>query len=350
MEHETRPSTPLKTQLSRSLLDGVIMSVAAVLIWFLLSRSARTLGMWIAAALLLLAAFNLLCFSLVKRAGKGLRALAKGTLVIVNVAALLWATLYPLASSQLFYPHFDEASYAALQTREGAEELSITAEGQSLSGWMLHNADGRAPLVLYFAGNGENASRRILSLMDKNQQTPFAGYNLVCIDYPGYGKSGGSPSEGSLKRMGLAVYDALAERSDVSPDQIVVLGYSLGTGVANYVASNREAAGLVLMAPYADGYDLFNGMVDIFYGPLRLLVSFRMESVRFAENIHVKPLLLASKDDELIPYESSLRLSEAYPGGCRLETLEGLGHNDFWGSPEVLAQISDYLSEVKANG
>ena len=120
----------------------------------------------------------------------------------------------------------------------------------------------------------------------------------------------------------------------------------MGTGVANYVASNRTAAGLVLFAPYADGYDLYNTMVPVFYGPLRALVAFKMESVRFAKSISIQPLVFSSVDDKVVPFASSGRLAKAYPEGCCFEKMQGFGHNGYWGSKDVLKRVSQYIAEV----
>jgi pimeloyl-ACP methyl ester carboxylesterase len=203
--------------------------------------------------------------------------------------------------------------------------------GGVLSGWLYHNAEDGAPLVLYFGGNGENAATRVRTLIDNDQLSYFEGYNIAVFDYPGYGKSSGTPSEQTLKDAGLTAYDAVIQRSDVDKNRIVVFGYSIGTGVADYVASEWNVAGLMLMAPYADGYDLYNGMVNIFHGPLHLLDAFKMESVKFAGDVVVKPLVLASESDEMVGYASSVRLSKAFPAGCTFQTIPNVGHNDFWG-------------------
>ena len=146
--------------------------------------------------------------------------------------------------------------------------------------------------------------------------------------------------------MALAVYDTLAGRPDVDKDRIVVMGYSLGTGPANYVAGSRDVAGLILQAPYQNGYDLFNSQVPVFYGPLRLLVTYEMPSNEFAKNVRVVPLILATQDDRVVPYESSQALSEIYPKGCRFISLSGFGHNGFGGSDRVAEEINEYLWEV----
>lgn len=333
---------PLKS----ALLSGIGMSAAAMMIWFLLSSNVHSVGAAILIVAAALLALDMPIFIMLKRASRPWKVSVTAVLVLLNAAVFLSATVYAFAPSQLFYPHFDQGSYAELKTRSGAEELTVNTKKGTMSGWMLHNADDSAPLVLYFCGNGENAATRMLRIMDNGALITFKGCNIAIFDYPGYGKSDGSPSEGTLKEFGLAVFDALAQRSDVAQERIIVFGYSMGTGVADYVASKRDPAGLILMAPYSDGYDLYNGSMNIFHGPLRSLVAFRMESIRFAESVAVSPLILASESDEMVSYSSSVRLSQAFPAGSTLKTLENIGHNDFWGSETVLNSIADYLADM----
>ena len=79
------------------------------------------------------------------------------------------------------------------------------------------------------------------------------------MDYPGYGLNDGLPSATGMYEEALAAFDYAVARPDVS--QVIVGGYSIGTGPAVYLAANREAAGLFLMAPFANGYDLYNNVL-----------------------------------------------------------------------------------------
>lgn len=248
-----------------------------------------------------------------------------------------------IAPTKLFHPNRDDASHEALLARTDVEHLLIETDRGELSGYLLRGSNEAAPLVLYFGGNMENAATTI-NRLNSQQRATFEGCHFAQVDYPGYGLSEGRPSDASFKRMALAAYDALSAREDVT--DVVVLGYSIGTGPANYVAANREVTGLILMAPYADGVDLFNSVVNVFHGPLVLLVSYNMSSVTFARDIAITPLIFATEQDELVPYASAVRLSSAYPGGCQFVTVPGIRHGGFWHSGVVLGGIKDYLAEV----
>lgn len=335
-------------QINNMLLSGVAMSVIVVIVWFLLSKTVNSVGTVILIVAATLIVLDTLIFLMLKSVRRKWKIFSTAVLILLNIAFLFSITVYVLAPTQLFYPHYDEESYAELKTRAGTEELTVITESGNISGWMLHNEEDSAPLVLYFCGNGENASTRMLRILDNGSLKTFKGCNIAIFDYPGYGKTDGSPSEKTLKEFGLAVFDALAQRDDVDPDSIIIIGYSIGTGVANYVASIRDSAGLILMAPYSDGYDLYNGFMNIFHGPIRILVAFRMESIRFAQRVSISPLILASESDEMVNYSSSVRLSQVFPSGCTLKTIENTGHNEFWGSETVLKYIEEYLAEVNS--
>lgn len=259
---------------------------------------------------------------------------------------ILTTVIRVIAQPQLFHPSKNEAAHASLMLRSNTEFIVIPTVHGELSGFMRKAGNESAPLVLYFGGNGDNAADRIRYLSD-NRAATFRGWHLAMIDYPGYGLSEGTPGDATFRRMALAAYDALAAREDVT--DIVVLGYSIGTGPANYVAAHRDVAGLILMAPYAEGADLFNTVADVFHGPLKLLISYKMPSNAFARDITVKPLIFATRQDELVPYASSVRLGQAYPGGCDFVTVPGINRGGFWHSSIVLNGIADYLAGVTAD-
>lgn len=269
-------------------------------------------------------------------------------IILIILLSLLALSTRIIAPQMLFHPHGDAVAREKLLADPQVEPLNIPTSEGALSGYFLRGTDGPAPLILYFAGNGENAATTVYDLTQSSaRRAPFAGCHFAQVDYPGYGLSEGRPSDEALKRTALAAYDMLAAREDVT--QVIVLGYSIGTGPANYCASSREVSGLMLMAPYADGVDLFNNVVNLFHGPLALLVSYDMSSITFAEKVAVKPLIFATEADALVPYASSLRLSRAYPAGCDFVIVPEIGHDGFWRTPSVLAAMGTYVQEALAH-
>lgn len=344
---ETGDAGSKKKQVGIALVCALILAACFGIVRTVPDEAVRMLGtvLWAMVAGSVIAVL-VATFALRRRKHGRVRiGITVGSALVAAVAGFSVA-VYVLAPTMMFYPHFDEESFAVLREEPAAEEVSLDTEMGQVSGWFFHNASDDAPLVLYFYGNGQDAASLLQGFKEYGRLEAFEGYNIAAFDYPGYGKTEGEPSEASLKAFGLAVYDALAAREDVDPARITPFGYSIGTGVATYVAAEREVDALVLMAPYADGYDLYNNMADVFYGPLRALVAFRMESVALAPDIVAPALVLSSRDDEMVPFSSSDRLAVALANG-RLAEFEGFGHNDYWASEDVRVVISDFLAEQR---
>lgn len=267
-------------------------------------------------------------------------------MVLGSVGFVIMLVACMLTDKVLYYPHFNEEAYMQLQDAKNLEELEIDTPVGTCAGWMYHSIYEANTTVILFPGNMFTSEEMMGYSTGFDSANDGQGINMITLDYPGYGRSEGIPSEHTMKVMALSAYDAIISRSDMQNQKIVLMGYSLGTGIANYVASNREVDGLILMAPYQNGYDLFNGFVDIFHGPLKLFNPYRMRADQFAQTIEVKPLMIVSKDDELISYESSLELSEKYPFGCVVKIYNGLGHGGFWQEQRVWQDIFLFISEI----
>jgi len=142
----------------------------------------------------------------------------------------------------------------------------------------------------------------------------------------------------------LAAYDYAAAFPDVS--RIIVGGYSIGTGPAVYLAANREVDGLFLLSPYANGYDLYNSALPIFYGPLRLLVRYKFPSDAYAKAIDIPVLVVASRDDEVIPFRSTEQLHGALNEESIFVTLSDVPHNSVFSHQTTLDSIRAYLDGI----
>lgn len=337
-------------QTGRSAFTGLLASVAVTALWFMTmnKKSVMTLGAAILGAAVIIFILKLAYDFALEKLGVAKKLLANELFILFAVLAFLGTTICAFAPMMLFEYVYNEAAEKSLRdyAENGiVEELCLETDDGALYGWILHTGqEESAPTVLYFADSGEDAAGRVLALLEDEQKlSVFDGCNFACVDYPEYGKSEGSISEASIKNMALYAYDALLSRSDV--DRLVLMGCGLGTGVANYVASERQPSGLVLMAPYAEGYDLYNSYINIFHGPLKALAGFKMKSYKYAEAVTVKPLLLASNADKTVPYESSVRLFERYKNGCNFVTVDETGHDEFWETREVLDEIKDYLEK-----
>jgi uncharacterized protein len=185
--------------------------------------------------------------------------------------------------------------------------------------------------VIYFGGNAEDVSRSLPTLVDA-----FPGRAVFALNYRGYGGSTGRPSESALIADALVLFD----RVHTDHPHIVVIGRSLGSGVAVHIASERPVERLVLVTPYDS---LLNLAASQFrYFPIHWLLLDKFESWRYAPKVTAPTRLIAAQNDEIIPFASTKSLYEHLPQSrATLTVIPGVGHNNISESP-------DYIPALKA--
>ena len=264
------------------------------------------------------------------------------TLMIIFIA--FCGLLYIIQDSMIFFNVHDPVSREFLQGRPGFREVTITAgNGRTYHGMMYYASDEKAPLVIYFGGNGEVSYRNLRMREALNQWPYFAGFSYLFVDYPGYGLNEGRAHYLNMYRQSLSIFDYAAALPNVDSSRIVVMGFSLGTGSAVYLAANRPVAGLILATPFASGYDLYNNVIPIFFGPMRLLVRHKFPSYRYAPYVTCPVLVIASRRDEIVPFASSERLAGLFPGEVDFMILDNAPHNYVFGVQGVFERVRAFL-------
>ena len=214
--------------------------------------------------------------------------------------------IYLIQESLIFFPvSIDRQALQAIKKRfPQAEELNITAaDKKKLHGWLVKPEEaGKAPLIIYFGGNAEEVSWLIAEV------PRLKGWAVGLVNYRGYGLSEGRPGEQALYGDALAVYDSLARRADIDAERIVVMGRSIGTGVATYLAQHRPIKGAILICPFDSLVSI--GKKHYPFLPVALLFKHSFDSLSRAAAIKIPLLALIAKDDEIVPRESALRLIE----------------------------------------
>jgi fermentation-respiration switch protein FrsA (DUF1100 family) len=160
-----------------------------------------------------------------------------------------------------------------------------------------------------------------------------SGWGFLAISYRGYGGSTGSPTQKGLLHDAEAAY-AAARAKEYEGRRIVLMGESLGTGVATDMAAAHEAAALVLDSPYFSALEIAAAHFSFF--PVRWLMHDQFRSDLAIGKIGVPLLIVHGEDDDIVPISSARRLFElanepktfiAVPGGAHLV----LGRQDvFW--------------------
>ena len=225
------------------------------------------------------------------------------------------AALFLLQRSLIYLPQpfpSEAVSRAATLAVDGAEIRVTVREGS-----------GKGALI-YFGGNAE-----VVPLSAPELAEAFPGRTLYLPHYRGYGGSTGHPSEPAFLADALAVYD-LASRSH---DDIAVMGRSLGSAMATWVAGRRPVSGLVLVTPFDSLATVAARHYPFF--PVRLLLRDRYETASWAPLVEAPTLILAAGDDEIVPLPSAERLHAAFrPGLSTLRVISDAGHNTISFIPE----------------
>lgn len=262
-------------------------------------------------------------------------------ILVIFLVIILW-----VQREMFFYPWHDETSYNMLKEFNDFKEINIENYGEVLHGWLKINSNlEEAPLVIFYGGNAQNTSNTCINFSSNDIFSYFENYNFLTVDYPEYGLSTGKINAENMLNMGLKVYDYAKTIDGIDEKNIIICGYSIGTGIASYVASQKDVNGLILISPYDDTLNLYNNVLNIFYGPVENLARYRFESIKYAENITVKPLIITSKTDEVINYNLSINLSEKFIEKEDVIILENINHAGYFSDETVLKSIQKYLSE-----
>jgi len=240
-------------------------------------------------------------------------------LIMVVLVAVLYAgicgALFIFQRSLIYYPQ--------PRSNQGASTLMTLPVGTATVLVSTHPHAGPDALI-YFGGNAEDVSQDMPDLVDA-----FPSRAIYLLHYPGYGGSSGSPSQQAIFADALALYDLV--RAD--HPNIVVIGRSLGTGVAVWIASQRSVARLVLVTPYDSLGDAAAQQYPFL--PVRWLLLDKFESWRYAPQVTSPTRIIVAENDEIIPRASTDRLRARFKAGMvSWIVVPGVGHNSISESPD----------------
>ncbi len=220
-----------------------------------------------------------------------------------------------------------------------AEDVFLHSDDGTLihAWWCPHPGSRRA--VLFCHGNVGNVSRHGLTALAISEALHSS---VLVFDYPGFGQSSGEPSEAGCYAAGDATYQWLAQR--VPPESIVILGQSLGGGVATDLASRQRHRALALFKTFTSFPDVAQGLLPIY--PARWMVRNRFDNEEKIARCS-GPLFLAHGDcDHLIPMAHSERLFQLAPGPKRFFVMKGYGHRGSI-TPEFLTALGQFLDDTE---
>lgn len=266
--------------------------------------------------------------------------------VLASLYILLCLLLYFKQERLIFFPSTLPEDYVFRFDEHFEEHFIKTADGQQLNGLLFKasRADSALQpsankLVFFLHGNAG-------ALDSWGTLAPYytrLGYDMFILDYRGYGKSSGSiESEAQLFEDVQTAYDYVA---DTYPEQeIVVVGFSIGSGPAAMLAARNKPRMLLLLAPYHSLTDMVRRTFP-FIPPFLLKYKFR--TWRFLEQTSAPVYLIHGNRDEVIPYASSLMLKPYLKPGDQHITLEGVNHNSIHESRQFQHTLRSLLAPAR---
>ena len=253
---------------------------------------------------------------------------------------LAYCILLFLMQRQMMFPRYLIDAPPYNKDVSGLERIWIDTSSKKVESWYLSPIpDHRkkpTPVVIFAHGNGE----LIDFWPDELKKFNHLGIGVLLVEYPGYGRSKGSPSQKSITETFTKAYDALVARKDVDPSKIVLFGRSLGGGAACALAAKRPSAALILMSTFTSA----RSFASKYLAP-SFLVRDPFDNLPIVSAYQGPVLVIHGKYDEIIPFAHGNALYKAAPQGKLI--IYDSGHNDcpprwdvFWRDVEL------FLNEV----
>lgn len=257
-------------------------------------------------------------------------------LILLALLLIVGGILYFFQEKLIFFPQKLDKNFQ-FQFDQEFEEINLkTKDGKLLNG-LLFKADHPKGLIFYLHGNAGN----LTNWGGVSEPYLHLNYDVFILDYRGFGKSEGKiTGQKQLFEDTQIAYDELKKR--YTEDKIIVLGHSVGTGLASKLASTNHPKRLILITPYYNFKDLVKNIYP--YVPTFLL-KYKLETNAYVKECKMPIVIVHGDEDEVIYYGSALKLEEELKPNDRLITLKNQGHNGITENEMYLAELKSILED-----
>jgi fermentation-respiration switch protein FrsA (DUF1100 family) len=225
------------------------------------------------------------------------------------------------------------------------ERIWLQTQAEKVEAWYLPPAESGnhvpSPIVIFAHGNAELIDFCVQEL------TPFTqwGVGVLLVEFPGYGRSEGNPSEKSIAETFTAAFDTITQRTDVDPHRVMLYGRSIGGGAVCTLLKNRPAAALILMSTFTS----VRSFAKRYLAP-PFLVRDPFDNLAAVRDYRGPVLIIHGENDEVIPYHHGQSLYKAASNGRFISYA--CGHNDcppdhaqFWKEIKIFLTSANLLKQ-----
>ena len=259
--------------------------------------------------------------------------------IAVAVYVLCLVLLFVFQRRLLYFPSHTYVTLREAQANKALGEFPVrTADGIDLKAWYAP-ATTQPYTFVFFHGNGDNLYG---ASMDADPYIA-AGYGFLIAEYRGYSGLPGKPTEAGLYSDARAYLYGLMARG-VKIENIILLGHSLGSGVATQMAEEFHVGGVILLAPYLSIPKMAQAEYPIF--PVKYMALDRFENFKKMKSIHVPVLIVNGTVDEVIPPVQGKQLYDLANEPRRFYSIQGDGHNDLFHDFAPIGM--DWVSQLPA--
>eukprot|EP01022_Parablepharisma_sp_SALTPOND_P034410 TRINITY_DN91692_c0_g1_i1.p1 TRINITY_DN91692_c0_g1~~TRINITY_DN91692_c0_g1_i1.p1 ORF type:complete len:343 (+),score=21.74 TRINITY_DN91692_c0_g1_i1:111-1031(+) len=201
---------------------------------------------------------------------------------------------------------------------------------------------GSSKVLIYFHANAEDIGTAEDELLELGC---LLGVHVILVEYPGYGIYKGDPYSARILEDAINVFDYLAYVCSWEEQNIILLGRSIGTGPAVYLASKKNPAALLLVSPFTSVRGVVGGLAG---DALKFLVRERFNNLQAIVSVKCPTLLIHGKVDTLIPFTQSVELYNACMNcPCEIELRDDMDHNEISFYDDVEKPIMDFLMKYQ---
>jgi uncharacterized protein len=256
-------------------------------------------------------------------------------LIIAIAYLVISVALYFLQDSFLFKPEKLPKDFQFYYDNQETEEHNLeTRDGATINGLLFKPKNKSRGIVLYLKGNSKSIKGWGKFAVDFTRHD----YSVLMVDYRGFGKSTGKRSQKAIKRDLQVIYNKIKEKT--TEDRIIIYGRSLGSGFASKLASMNNPKMLILDAPYYSLRKVTGRYMP--FMPLSVIMKYPLPTYKWLKYVNCPIHIIHGTHDKLIPFKTSVKLSQIKPKITRLYTVIGGGHknlNNFESYHKMLGEI-----------